>query len=415
MHLFCTSCHKPAGDEYKTFCECGGMIEVGYDLDKVELRDSENPYVRFADLLPIRTTHDRLPQQAKYTPVIHARSLGKLLGMPSLYLKNETVLPTCSTKDRMTAVALGFMWEHGVRTFCTSSTGNSSTAYAYAIRAFPDMRIYLFTAENFLPRVQHAEHDQVEHFVMRDASFVEAFEYSGTYAREHGLVSERGFFNLGRREGLKLTFFEASEQIPGHIDWYVQAISSAMGVYGTYKGAQELFALKRIPKLPRLLCAQQEVCSPMVRAYKEGSTTIQPQHIVRRPAGIAEAILRGDPTRAYPHVRRIVVESNGDFVSVTEAEIREARKMVEEYEGLSPCFSASTSIAGLIKKVRSGDFPLKDTVMVNITGGDRPSPKTATRVHWLVRSGDRWVPEATQLIPDSGHKPESSTDSPVRI
>lgn len=393
MHFHCTACGKPPGEIYRPFCECGGMIEVGYDPARVHLHDSDNPYVRFADLLPVSRTHDRLPQDARYTPAVHARALGKVLGMPSLYLKDETVLPTSSTKDRMAAVALAYLWEHGVRAFCTSSTGNSSTAYAHAIRAFPDMTLYLFTAENFLPRVQHADHAQVVHFGMREASFVDAFEYSGVYAREHGLVSERGFFNLGRREGLKLSFLEAAEQIPAPIDWYVQAVSSAMGVYGTYKGAHELLALGRIERLPRLLCVQQAVCSPMVQAYQEGCEAIQPRHIVPRPAGIAEAILRGDPTRAYPYVRRVVLDSNGGMVAVSEAEIREARRMVEELEGLTPCFSAAAAVAGLIKQVRSGHFPARDTVMVNLTGADRPDRTPSGNVCWLAWNGAAWEPQ----------------------
>jgi len=277
MRFCCTTCGKAAGDAYRPFCQCGGMVEVKYDLAKVRLLDSENPYVRFGDLLPIASTRHRLPQQARYTPTIHARALGSYLGMPSLYLKDETVLPTRTTKDRMAAVSLGFLWERGVRGFCTSSTGNSSTAYAHAIRAFPEMTLYLFTAEKFVARVQHAGHRQVQHFGLRDASFVDAFDYAGRYAREQGLVSERGFFNPGRREGLKMAYYEAYDQVPGPIEWYVQAISSAMGVYGTYKGAKELLALKRINRLPKLLCAQQEKCSPMVRAYKEGCETIQPK------------------------------------------------------------------------------------------------------------------------------------------
>lgn len=201
MNLSCIACHQPAGDAYRTFCDCGGMIEVEYPLAEVQLAESANPYVRFADLLPVRETRDRFPADVTYTPSVHAKTLGKLLGMPNLYLKDESVLPTRSTKDRMAVAALGFLWERGVRTFCTSSTGNSSTAYAHAIRQFPGMKLYLFTAESFMNRVQHTDHEQIEHFVMRDASFVDAFEYSATYAREHGLVSERGFFNLGRREG----------------------------------------------------------------------------------------------------------------------------------------------------------------------------------------------------------------------
>ncbi len=393
MRFFCTRCAKSVGDGYKPFCDCGGMVEVGYEPRSVHLADSANPYVRFADLLPVAVTRDRFPADARYSPTIHARKLGAHLDMPSLYLKDETVLPTRSTKDRMAAVSLGFLWERGVRAFCTSSTGNSSTSYAHAIRAFPGMTLYLFTAENFVSRVQHADHPQVVHFGMRDATFVEAFNYAATYAAEHKLVSERGFFNLGRREGLKMAFFESSDQVPGPIDWYVQAVSSAMGVYGTYKGAKELHAIGHIDRLPKLLCAQQSSCAPMVRAYEEGSDAILPKHVVARPEGIAEAILRGDPSRVYPYVKGIVVESGGDFVAVTEDEIREARRMTEELEGISPCFSASTAVAGLIKKVRNGTFPRNETVMVNLTGGDRPRTPPAASVRWLRRDGSRWVEE----------------------
>ena len=240
--------------------------------------------------------------------------LGAHLDMPSLHLKNETVLPTRSTKDRMAAVSLGFLWERGVRAFCTSSTGNSSTSYAHAIRAFPGMTLYLFTAESFVSRVQHADHPQVVHFGMRDATFVEAFNYAAAYAAEHKLVSERRLLQPRTARGALDRVLQSSDQVPVPIDWYVQAVSSAMGVYGTYKGAKELHAIGHIDRLPKLLCAQQASCAPMVHAYEEGSDAILPKHVVARPEGIAEAILRGDPSRVYPYVKGIVVESGGDFL-----------------------------------------------------------------------------------------------------
>ena len=90
-----------------------------------------------------------------------------------------------------------------------------------------------------------------------------------------------------------MAYFEASDQVPGGIDWYVQAVSSAMGVYGTYKGAKELKAIGHVERVPKLLCAQQESCAPLVKAYVEGAAKIEPRHAVARPHGIAEAILRG--------------------------------------------------------------------------------------------------------------------------
>lgn len=370
------------------------MIDIEYDMNHVVLRDSANPLERFLDLTPIEDTSALLPQEMHYTPCIHAKKLGALLGMPHLYLKNETVLPTGTTKYRMAVVSLAYLAECGVRVFCTSSTGNSSTAYAHAIRRHPNLQLYLFTAENFRDRVQYEECDQVTQFVLREASFVEAFNFAGKFAARNNFVSERGFFNPGRREGLKLAFLEAAEQVALPIDWYVQAISSAMGVYGAFKGARELLMLGRIPHLPRLLCVQQETCSPMVKAFEDGSEVIRPEHIFRKPTGIAKAIFRGDPTRAYPHVRKIVVESNGSFVAVSEQQIRDARRMVEEFEGLSPCFSASAAVAGLVLLVRRGDFPSGDTVLVNLTGSDRPYMVLPQKSFWLHPSGNGWwVPD----------------------
>ena len=365
-------------------------MDVEYDLDNAQLHDSPNPYVRFADLLPIRGAHDKLPQEARYTPTVHAKALGDYLGMANLFLKNDTVLPTSSTKDRMAAVSLAFLWESGVRSFCTSSTGNSSTSYAHAITAHADMHLYLFTAENFLSRVDHADHAQVTNFCLRDASFVDAFDYAGVYANQNGLVSERGFFNLGRREGLKMAFLEASEQVEQPIDWYVQAVSSAMGVYGNYKGARELHRMKRIRRVPKTLCVQQESCAPMVRAFAEGSAGIETRHVVSRPQGIAEAILRGDPTRAYPYIRRLTLESGGGMAAVSETEIREARRMLEELEGISACFSSSTAVAGIVKLARQGVFPLKETVLINLTGADRKGRGPQSNVNWLTRVDGSW-------------------------
>jgi threonine synthase len=366
------------------------MVDVEYELNELRLAVSSNPYVRFAGLLPLAGSQDRLPR-ATYTPMVHATRIGRELGMKSLYLKDETSLPTSSTKDRMAAVALAYLWERGVRAFCASSTGNSSTAFAYRITAFPDMHLSLFSAEKFVPRVQHADHSQVTHFGMRDASFVEAAEYANRYARQHGLTSESGFFNPARREGLKLAFLEACDQVPQPIDWYVQAVSSAMGVYGTYKGAKELVQVNRLQQTPRLLCVQQESCAPMALAYAEGCETIRPEHRVAKPNGIAEAILRGDPTRAYPYVRRIVHESKGGFEVVSEAQIRRARLMIEQYEGISPCFSAAAALAGLIKLSRVDASVRNAVVVVNLTGGNRPDAEPSANIDWLQRGADGWT------------------------
>ena len=390
----CVGCGKTFPHSFTTVCDrCNAMVDIEYDLDNTTLYDSGNPLERFFDLLPLENPAMLPPVEMQFTPCIHAENLGDYLGMPSLYLKNETVLPTGTTKDRMAAVVLPFLQECGIREFCTSSTGNSSTALAHLISRYPDFRVYVFSGEDFKDRVHYADGGDVVHFVLRGATFVDAFACAAEFAKRHNLASERGFFNPSRREGLKLTFLEAAEQVPQPIDWYVQAVSSAMGVYGTFKGARELLALGRIPRLPRLLCVQQETCAPMVRAFEDGSEVIRPEHIVERPYGIADAILRGNPERVYPYVRAIVNESNGTFAAVSESEIRETRSMVEEMEGFSPCFTSSAALAGMIRMLRKGALPRTDTVLINVTGRDREPAKSTGRIHWLKASEDGWQPE----------------------
>ena len=390
--LRCLRCQQTAVDPLPSFCDsCGAMIDVRYPLQRVSLHTSSNPYRRFAELLPIGDA-SLLPQSSQPTPTHHARRLGEHLKLPSLYLKNETVLPTGTTKDRMAAVSLAYLWERGIRTFTTSSTGNSSSSYATSIANFPDMRVLIFTAERFVARVSFVPSSQVVHFGLREATFVEAARCAERYARCHDLYFEPGFFNPGRREGLKLAFLEASEQVPTPIDWYVQAVSSAMGVFGAYKGARELLEMHRIDKLPRLLCVQQESCAPMVRGFEAGAPTLGPEHLVARPAGIAEAILRGDPTRAYPYVRQIVQDSGGSMASVSESQIREAQNLLQRLEGITACFASAAALAGAIKLTASGVLPRHDTILVNLTGRDRPP--AASPIRWLRKHQDDWLEEA---------------------
>lgn len=386
----CTGCGRECSGGFHPFCpHCGAMSDIRYDLGEVVLRDSPNPFVRFFDLLPVADP-GLLPARSSFTPAVHARRLGAAIGLQRLYLKDETRLPTGTTKDRMAAVALAYLRECGVRGFTTSSTGNSSRAYARAIEAVPDLVMYVFTAERFRHRLALSASDRVVDVVLRDATFVEAFAAAGDFAELRGLVAERGFFNAGRREGLKLAWLEAVQQVPRPIDCYVQAVSSAMGVYGVYKGACELCELGLAERPPRLLCVQQESCAPMVSAWQAGSDRIRPQDVVARPEGIAAAILRGDPTRAYPPVRRIVMDSGGTFVAVSEREIRDARRLVELHEDISPCFAAAAALAGLIRLRNDGAVAAGETVLVNLTGADRPGSEPTAATSWIARGADGW-------------------------
>jgi threonine synthase len=93
---------------------------------------------------------------------------------------------------------------------------------------------------------------------------------------------------------------------------------------------------------------------------------------VQNPTGIAQAILRGDPSQSYPYIRFICRVTGGQILSVSEEEIREAREVIAEREELQVCFASATALAGLIKMKAQGSVPDGAPVLVSLTGADRP-------------------------------------------
>jgi threonine synthase len=398
----CIACRQPVTTfpHPGTCASCGGLIDVTYDLSRVEIRSSggADSLTRWNALLPIPDDcAERFPQiTLTPTPTHHARALGATVGLANLFVKNETVLPTGTTKDRIACVALPVMAAQGVRRFAMTSTGNSSTAFARLLPHIPSLEMCVFTPSSFLSRVGYVDAcgDRVVHFALRDGSYSDALNAVRDFERRENLWSEGGFFNPSRREGLKLAFLEAVDQTETSFDWYVQAVSSAMGVYGCWKGAMELRALKRIDRLPKLLCVQEASCAPMVHSFGRGLTTLSPQDVVPHPNGVASAIMLGDPTRSYPYIAKIVRESAGAMMAVTEPEIRDAQRALHEHEGIEPCLSASAAIAGVLKAAREGTIASNARVLVNVSGGTKEHERSSsTKVRWLEHAaagGDDW-------------------------
>lgn len=365
----CNQCQKTFPPAYTPKCtRCGGLVDIYYNLSQVHIYDSPHSLEKYFDLLPIQDPQNLLPLGEGNTPCIHAKTLGEILGLKQVFLKVESRNPTGTTKDRMAAVVLSLFKELQITEFVSSSTGNSSNALAYGILKYPYFKMHLFIGEEFQERVRFSEFNPgVLLHVLTGKTFAEAFNYAREYASRHHLPFEAGFFNPARREGLKLAFLEAVDQVPVEIQWYFQAVSSAMGVYGTYKGAKEFQALGRIQHIPRMVCVQQESCCPMVKAFEEGSPVIQEHHIVRNPQGIAKAILRGNPVASYPYIYQLVRETKGTFVSVTETEIKEAKALLFELEKIDCGYTAATTIAALKKLAHQKILPPEEGVLLNLT------------------------------------------------
>lgn len=385
------------------------MVDAEYDIERVHLREDKNPLLRFFDLLPLRRESSICWLGDGNTPTVHARTLGQRFGLDKLFLKDETKNPTRTTKDRMASVVLSLFKDIGVSEFACSSTGNSSTSFATGVERFPGFKLHVFVGRDFLHRMNFDSSDRVKVYWVKDATFAEAHECARAFAQKNERVTgERGFFNPGRREGLKLAFLEGVLDLPESPRWYFQAVSSGMGVYGAWRGAQQLYQLGLIDNLPRLACVQQSSCAPMVESWRAGSPTTRPEDIVLQPTGIAEAILRGNPTNTYPHLYGVVQESGGTFESVSEEEIREAQQMLWELEGIHACEAASTTIAAVRKMSVAGQLRRDETIFVNLTGALRAETLTPHEYVTVTKADFLGAPAKTKrpmaAVPVPAHK-----------
>src|SRR6266498_1805818 len=137
--LRCRACQAigPADDRH-TCDQCLGPLEVIYDLSasprgrelRHEIESGPRDIWRYWRLLPVERPTD--PGAIGATPLQRAERLGERLGLGRLYVKNDTVNPSFSFKDRVVAVAAQKAREFGYRTIACASTGNLAGAVAAA-------------------------------------------------------------------------------------------------------------------------------------------------------------------------------------------------------------------------------------------------------------------------------------------
>jgi threonine synthase len=371
-NLRCRECHREYPLEARHVCDfCFGPVEVTYDYDAIRKtvtreRIAAGPASlwRYRDFLPC-DAEDAIDIGAGFTPLVRAKNLGKALGLNNLYIKNDTVNPTWSFKDRVVAVAASRARELGYDKLACASTGNlANSVSAHAAAAGMEAVV-------FIP------HDLEAGKVLGSSIYNPTLvKVRGNYDAVNRLCAELAgsynwaFVNVNVRpyysEGSKTLGFEVAEQLGWRFpDHCVVPIASGSLFVKIRKGFQEVHKAGLIGEEPttRMSGAQATGCSPVATAWREGTTNFRPQ----RPDTIAKSLAIGNPADGYYSLVQLE-ETGGACGMVDDPEIIAGMKLLAETEGIFGETAGGVTVASLKQLAGQGKIHPDELTVAFITG-----------------------------------------------
>lgn len=152
--LVCRRHGVAANPEVPWLCgECSTTLSPPIDdvvMDAEALRERPRNIYRMRELLPVGPM-PTIGLHTGWTPLVHARRLGGLIGLENLYLKLDCYnWPSFSYKDRVVAMALQYAFERGASTVACVSTGNVGNSLA-SLAAAANMRAVVFYPSGIEP------------------------------------------------------------------------------------------------------------------------------------------------------------------------------------------------------------------------------------------------------------------------
>lgn len=350
-------------------------------------------FARWLHILPVKHEGSFPPLINSFTPLRAAENLRRDFNLEKLWLKDDTVQPTASFKDRASALVVACAHELGLDTIATASTGNAATALA-GQAASVGMKSVIFVPEKAPP----AKLAQIAVFgatlIPVKGTYDEAFELSIESCKKFGWYNRNTAYNPFTIEGKKTAALEIWEQLGFKPpDWVVVPTGDGVILAGIEKGFADLKNLGLIERVPRLAVVQAKGCQPIVCAWKN-KTIIKPE---LKPQTVADSIAVGVP-RAGRWVIEALERNRGACVAVDDEEILEAIAFLGRTTGVFAEPAAATAVAGLKKLVEDKTIEKEDVVIVLVTGSGLKDVGAASRAVKIPKAIDPTLHEVQRVL-----------------
>lgn len=249
-HLECSLCgRKFEAGKIQGACECGGPLLARYDLENARqgwsrewLGNAQTNMWRYTPLLPVADLGSVVSLGEGLTPLERARRLGEATGAKNLWIKNDGLNPTGTSKAREFSCVISMAVELGIRKVAIASAGNAAAALAaYAAAAGIEACV-------FLPR------DAPRSFR------VECQAYGAQIRLGEDCIDQSAWQEPYRVEGAKTVGYEIAEQCRWELpDAIVCPRGDGMGLVGMRKAFEEMEAVGWISaKRPKIIAVQSQ-------------------------------------------------------------------------------------------------------------------------------------------------------------
>ncbi|HSK97729.1 MAG TPA: threonine synthase, partial [Euzebyales bacterium] len=338
---------------------CFGPLEMVFDydalasdVDRAAIAAGPPTLWRYRALLPVPTDDPFTPVHlgGGLTPLTRAARLGEALGLDDLWIKNDTVNPTWSFKDRVVSVALTAGRVLGFDTVACASTGNLANSVA-AHASSAGMQHYVFIPHDLEQTKVLASAVYGPNLVAVKGNYDDVNRLCSEVADEYGW----GFVNINLRpfyaEGSKTLGFEMAEQLGWTLpDQVVAPMASGSMMVKIDKAFRELVKIGLVDEAPwKMYGAQAQGCSPIVAAWDAGEDDPTPV----RPDTIAKSLAIGNPADGGPAIA-VARRTGGDLAAVTDAEIADAMRLLARTEGIFAETAGGVTVA-VLRKLAAAD------------------------------------------------------------
>ncbi len=374
--LKCITCGNsyPLADKYE--CDsCHGILSVDYKIENDKEQNFEaflEPNLpgiwRYKNFLPLQDVKNIISLGEGLTSTVVTSNLYRDIGIKDLYIKAEFTNPTGSFKDRPTSVAISVAKELGMHTVAVASSGNASASVAaYAAKAKMNSLICV-PCDTPQEKVAQLLAYGARVFYVEGA-------YSNSFSAMQDACKRYGYANLTSTyinpytvEGDKTVAYELYEQIKDVPDYIVVPIGAGPLLCGIWRGYCELKSLGFIQKLPKMIGVQAENCSPIYKSFIRNDGTFEAATDYKKTVagGISDQLIGYEKDGEY--TVRLIKESQGLALTLTEEEILTAWQDICKQEGLFVEPTAACSVGAVKKLVESNLISPQCSIVAIATG-----------------------------------------------